>query len=261
MCNTDFGWFVAYGIMGYVAFVLLIVSLLQVAKAEITEVSSLFETKLSEYSERAKELSKHQLSPNDISQLTEAAMSIIDDMRAKTISEKLQCTSISLRYLDGQSFPDMSRHTGNSECDQRIVGFTIASYTLYRLLDKELVSAIVQKSPLELVSILRELDVFFKFVSAEPQDFGHGVFREKQDDTVIVFATNDAILRIMKSLIYQNFLSKNRVIYKMSRVTSQIANAGAGEVNREALEGIVSNLKRNTRDDARITIYIPKEST
>lgn len=221
------------------------------------QADNLFELKLNEYVTNAKELSKKHLKEEDVSKLADIATSIIDDMKTRAVFEKLKSESITLKYLDKKAFPDLSEHKNNNENDQKIVKFTIASYTFYKKLSKDLISKIIQKSPLEMVSIIRELDMFFKFISANPTDFGHGIFTEKYENTTTIFATNDAILRIMNGLIYRDLLGKNKVIYRMSRMGSKLCNM-KDDIDDEKINEIIDSLKRNTGDDSRISIYMPQ---
>ncbi|MDR1390933.1 MAG: hypothetical protein LBI95_00990 [Holosporales bacterium] len=215
--------------------------------------STLFNVKRSQYISHAKAISKKQMTDEEVSALTEEAASIIDDMKNQYIFDALKTDEIVLKYLNGKDFPDSSEPTVIDPNDQKIVGFTIACYWLCKNLSKDLISKIVQKSPLEMVSIIQELSVFFKFISADPNDFGHGTFREKNETATTIFSTNEAILRIMKPLICKNLL-KDCVIYKLSRLGTTIVND-----NNFNLTAIIDSLKRNTADDSRIPIYIVSE--
>ncbi len=214
--------------------------------------SELFKTNFENYIRRAKELSKKQMTDNDVSELIDKAMTLINDLRTRAIHQKLKAENINLKYLDGKDFPEISEHQGNSETDQRIVKFTIACYSLHKTITKELVQKIISKSPLEMVSIIKELSVFYQFISANPKDFGHGQFTERQENAVNIFATNDAILRIMKGIIYKNLLN-NKKVYKMSRLGTFFYNGSETDPSEFA-----SSLKRSCADDSRISIYIPE---
>ena len=220
------------------------------------EVNDLLKTNFEHYVRRAKELSKKQMTKENIAELVEKAMSIIDDMKNLYVDEKLKTQNIVLKYLNGKSFPNLEEHQNNNKYDQKIVKFTIVGYRLFKVLTKEIVTKIIKKSPLEMVPVIKELSVFLQFVSANPNNFGHGVFTEKQNDTITVFATNDAILRIMKVLVYKNLLKQSK-IYKMSRIGTHIFNNVENAITNEQIDNCISTLKRNTADDSRIAIYIP----
>ena len=217
--------------------------------------SDLFKTKLSNYIDLAKELSQKKMTQTEVEKLVNEAMSIIEDLKNRYISEKLNVKDIKLKYLNGKEFPDPNEHRNNNASDLKIVQFTVACHTLFKIITKELVSKIIEKSPLEMVSIIKELSVFMQFVSANPGDFGHGVFSEKQGDLLIVFATNDAIMRIMKTIIYKNLLQTNK-IYKMSRFGAYIGSNFLTNVSEEQINNIIASLKRSTADDTRISIDI-----
>ncbi len=219
--------------------------------------SDLFKTKLYGYIDLAKELSQKKMTHAEIEKLVDEAMSIIEDLKTRYMIEQLKVREIKLQYLNGSNFPNLNEHKNNNVYDQKIVQFTVACHTLFKIITKDIVSKIIEKSPLEMVSIIKELSVFMQFVSANPGDFGHGVFSEKQGDVLVVFATNDAIIRIMKSIIYKNLLQTNK-IYKMSRLGSYIGNNISNNLDAEKINSTVASLKRSTADDTRIAIEIPE---
>ncbi len=214
---------------------------------------NLFNLKLSAFSTKAKELSKKQLSETDISYLSNSAWSIIEDIK-KIAIDKLKSEDIIIRYSDNKNFPSLE---GVNKSDEKIIKFTAACALLYKYITKDTVVAIIRKSPLEMVSIIRELDIFFKFISANPGDFGHGVFSEKQDKNTIILATNDAILRIMKVLVYTDLLGEHCLIYKLSRLTSYLYN-NYETITPENFQSQIDKLKRLPIDTLRVALYIPK---
>lgn len=220
----------------------------------LAQDTNLFNLKLSEFSTKAKDLSKKQLSEIDISNLTDSAWSVIEDMKNRALVDKLKSEEINIRYSNNKSFPSLE---GVNRSDEKIIRFAIACSFLYKYITKDIVTAIVRKSPLEMVSIMEELSIFFKFISANPQDFGHGVFTEKQDKITMVLATNDAILRILKVLVYTELLGKHKLIYKLSRLTSYLCN-NYETVTPEVFQAQIDGLKRFPVDNSRIALYIPK---
>lgn len=220
----------------------------------LAQDANLFNLKLSEFSTKAKELSKKHLTDTDITYLSDSAWAIIEDMKNRAIVDKLKSEKIDIKYSDNKKFPTLK---GVNKSDEKILRFAIACSLLYKYITKDTVTAIVKKSPLEMVSIIKELDIFFKFISANPQDFGHGVFTEKQDKTTIILATNDAILRILKVLVYTELLGEHRLIYKLSRLASYMYN-NYESVTPESFQIQIDNLKRFPVDNSRIALYIPK---
>lgn len=218
--------------------------------------ANLFDLKLSEFSATAKELSKKNLSEESINSLSNSAFELIEDMRNRAISEKLKAKEIDIQYSDNKQQPSLE---GLNKEDEKIIKFFIVCSLLYKYITKEIVIEIVKKSPLEMISIIKELNVFFKFISANPQDFGHGVFTEKQGDKITILATNDAILRIFKVLAYTELLGENCLIYKVSRIGTYLYNNFAN-VTPESLQAQISKLKRSAIDNSRIALYIPKEA-
>jgi hypothetical protein len=113
---------------------------------------------------------------------------------------------------------------------------------------------IIEKSPLELVPLLQEIDVFLRFVSADPREFGHGVFTERNGDQLVVFPTNDAIVRIMGVMVITNLLSPLGV-YKLSRVTSAFARDFSSKKPEVIFAEVIEDLKRSLSDDSRFPIF------
>ena len=178
-------------------------------------------------------------------------------MKNLYINEKLGTQNIVLKYLSGKNFPNLEEHQNNNKSDQKIVKFTIVGYRLFKILAKEIVTKIIEKSPLEMVPVIKELSVFLQFISANPSHFGHGVFTEKQNDAITVFATNEAILRIMKVLVYKNLLRHNK-IHKISRIGTYLFNNVENTITNNQVDNFISTLKRSTADDSRIAINIPE---
>lgn len=221
------------------------------------DLTDLFKVNFTRYIQRAKELSVKIMSTEEVDELTNKAWSIIEDIRSNH-KEKLKTQKFELKYLNGKPFPDQSEHQGNNESDQKVVKFTIACYMLDKLITKDIVRKVVEKSPLEMVSIVKEILIFYQFISADPADFGHGTFLERQNEsTVTIFATNDAILRIMGVLIYKNLIDLSSC-YKVSRVGSSLTQRT--EIPDEAaLTEVISSLKRSPADDSRVALNFPNE--
>ncbi|MDR2667087.1 MAG: hypothetical protein LBB34_03185 [Holosporales bacterium] len=229
--------------------------------ASTTDNPAEFGALLKEYSEMAKKVLKRKMNPNEESELVKNANSIVELLKKKYFDEIQQPTDLVFKYLDGSDFPDLNKHIDNDETDSRVVKFTMAYYVIYKYLKDDVVAKIVKKSPLEMVPVLRELDVFLQFISANPVNFGHGVFSTKNDGILTVYATNEAILRMMKPLVYKN-LNIGGKVFKLSRLASIFFVKDTEEMrmagnDNEILEKTIDAMKRNTADDSRVAIYIP----
>ncbi|MDR0942021.1 MAG: hypothetical protein LBM19_00140 [Holosporales bacterium] len=233
---------------------LTISNLLASTNAEATTVD--FETDLSKYVAAAKDVSKRRMNPEDETKLSDMVLSILSNLKKLYVNEKLQSEDFVLKYLDGKDFPDLERHKNENKNDETVVRFTIAIHAFYKSLTKERIIEIIKKSPLEMAPILREINVFLQFVSANPSDYGHGRFSEKSGNITIVFATNEAILRIMRPIIYKNLLSKTIDVYKLSRIVSAFYNGIPNRQSEEIFKTTTESMKRNTADDSRIAIAI-----
>jgi hypothetical protein len=212
---------------------------------------------VSEYSNLAKEFNKKAISPEDAQKLFAAARPILESIKQKYIT-KMGAPNFILRYPNGKDFPDISEHNLQDKYNEQIIKFTIAIHLVYKNLTDEVLLKIIEKSPLELIPLLQEIDVFLRFVSANPAEFGHGVFTEKKGDQLIVLATDDAILRIMRVIVISNLLS-SRAVYKLSRVTSAIYRDFPSKKPEDIIAEVIENLKRNLSDDTRVPIFTQYE--
>jgi hypothetical protein len=176
-------------------------------------------------------------------------MSILEEMK-----KQINANGILLKYPDGTTFPDMARHAGSGPVVEMMVRFTAAIYNIYRILTAELITAIVRKSPLELVPLLRELHAFIQFATANPRDYGHGVLSERNDQTLVVFASDEALLRIMRAIMLKFFFQAGDGVRKLSRVTTAFYKADGTQEPQKIFDTVVESMKRSTADDTRVSV-------
>ncbi|MDR1365168.1 MAG: hypothetical protein LBJ42_01100 [Holosporales bacterium] len=208
-----------------------------------------FEKVIFEYSAVAKEISKRQISQDDEIKLVNMATTLIEG-----IKKQINADDVLMQYMDGSSFPNMTQHVNSGPTEKLIVRFVAAIHNVYKILSKELLTAIIRKSPLELTPLLRELCVFSQFVTANPRDYGHGVFSERRGRTIIVFATDNALSRIMKPIILKRLFVSDPDLYKMSRITTALCKANESQKPLDVINLTMKEMKRNTADDTRIPI-------
>jgi hypothetical protein len=203
-----------------------------------------FEKALEEYSKAAKEISKRQISPEDEAKLVGMFTAILDAMKKQLNVEKVE-----MQHIEG------AQNSGI------LVQFIIAIHKIYGILTPELIAAIVKKSPLELVSLLREIYTFLRFVTANPRDYGRGNFteRDKQSGTITVMATDINNLNgIIQPIALETLFVKAPGVYKLSRLTTAIIKQlSSGQQPTQDMNGAVDSMKRNTADDSRIPIVAP----
>jgi hypothetical protein len=213
------------------------------------------ENKLTEYVAVAKEVSNKRLTVDNWKHLVSMSTDIVLGIK-QYVNETLQTKSFTMERGEDEK---TSSSTGDLH-DKRLIRFTNAIYAVYQNLDENGIALIAKRSPLELVSIMRELYVFALFVTADPSDYGHGVFSEKDGETTKIFATNAAILRIMRPLVYRYLLKYVRHVYKLSRLTSFLCVVTQDDaVNyKKVFEKTVNEMKRSTADNSRIAIAMPK---
>ena len=211
------------------------------------QTSDNLESILSEYASTAKELSKKSMSSEDEKKLSSMATSIFGKMQKKFIQDKLKTENVVFQFSDEHKF--------ENKYDEQIIKFTIGFSEIFLKLSPNDILEIVKKSPLELVAIFREMNTFLKFITADPKDYGHGIFTEKEGKTTIIHATDEAILRIMKPIAYKNLTQNENGCFKLSRLTSSFYKNFPKKTYEEIFKWKVSSLKRNTADDSRIAIF------
>ncbi|MDR1234235.1 MAG: hypothetical protein LBJ92_03775 [Holosporales bacterium] len=220
-----------------------------------------FQIKINEYAVLAKSFDKKVIPAESLNTLVKIVKSIIGTMKQKYIIGKLKAKGFVLRYYNNKPFPDFSEHDLTDKTAERVVKFTIAVYSVMKHLNDKVISAIIEKSPLEMVPLLWEIHTFLQFVSSNPRDFGHGTFLEQDGELAIIFASHEAICRIMKVVLYRNLLAQRYShIYKLSRITSAFYRDINNKNYDEILESAIKTLKRSPADDSRIPIYYTKES-
>ncbi|MDR1609624.1 MAG: hypothetical protein LBR78_02085 [Holosporales bacterium] len=208
-----------------------------------------FEKSVADYSAAAKEVSKRQISPEDEARLVGMFTSMLEELK-----KPLNVSDVVLRYQDGATFPDMARHASSGPVGELMARFIAAIYNIYRILTPELITAIVRKSPLELVPLLRELHVFLQFVTANPRDYGHGVFTERDGQTLRVFASDEALFRIARSIMLRTLFATGDLVYKFSRLTAALCKADGTQDPKSIVDTVISDMKRSTADDSRISV-------
>ncbi|MDR1289045.1 MAG: hypothetical protein LBJ77_01485 [Holosporales bacterium] len=217
-----------------------------------------FQALLDSFSVQAKEFNKKPIPPEEAQKLLISAKAILDGLKKMYITDKLGVSSFTLQYPDGKEFPDPSAHNTRDEYDGQIIRFTIAIFLIYNNLTDAVLLKIIEKSPLELVSLLREINVYLQYISANPKEFGHGVFTEKRGDQLVVFSTDGAILRIMRVLVIKDLLPPNGV-FKLSRITSAVIQNFPGKKPDVAIEEAIANMKRGLADDSRFSLFAQYE--
>ncbi|MDR2459037.1 MAG: hypothetical protein LBD43_03015 [Holosporales bacterium] len=202
-----------------------------------------------DYSNAAREISKRQIGPEDETKLVSAIMSILD-----AIKKLLNASKIELRYQDGAAFPDTAKHTGSESVSKLMARLIAAIHSMYGILTPELITTIVRKSPLEFVPLLKELHMFSRFVTANTQDYGHGVLTQKIGEMLVVYISYEAINRIAKPIILEMLHRGVDSVYKISRIITALCKADREQDPETIVNTTVKDMKRNLADDLRIPI-------
>jgi hypothetical protein len=233
--------------------------------ASTIDSSTEFDVLLGKYAEMAKSVLRRKMKPDEESELVKKATSIAAFLKNKYLGESLQSSSFTLKYLDETDFPNFSKHVNNNKTDSRIVEFVVAFYEIYKRLTKELIAKIVKKSPLEMICLLKEFNVFLQFMSAKPGNFGFFDFSTKGKEATTIYVTNETTLCIMGLLIFKN-LNTGGKVYKLSGLASALSakcqefKKNSKAYSKESVDEIfkqeISSMKRNIANDARVAIYV-----
>lgn len=228
-------------------FLIPIVFLISSIAAVFSKTTDTFETKLSEYTVVAKETSKKSMTPEDEAKLSNMVVSILGGLQKEFIQNKLQSEKIVFQFSNEHKF--------ENKYDEQLIKFTIGFSEIFLKLSQDDISEIIKKSPLEFIPFLREMNTFLKFITANPKDYGHGIFAEKEGKTTTIHATDEAILRIMKPIAYKNLFQNENDFFKLSRLTSAFYKNFPTKKYEEIFNWKVKQLKRNMADDSRVAIF------
>jgi hypothetical protein len=212
-----------------------------------------FQSALKEYSNIAKTESKKRLSLESVDNLSKLVMNIINYLKNIYLDEKLGVKKIILKY---NNVPELNEDDSVSNYDKQFIKFIFATYNVFTNLTPERVSQIVRKSPLEFVSILKEIETFLEFVSADTKKYGNAIIIERPDDeTAIIYASTQSIAKIAQHIIIKNLISTScGNVYPVSRIVSHFCSNFPKQVNGEVFDSFINSLKRNTRDSNRIQL-------
>jgi hypothetical protein len=217
-----------------------------------------FATELESYSSLAKEFSKKNITPDDSNRLFTSVQSILCSIKKKYLIKKMKADSFVLLCKDHSKFPDFTMIDNLNKYEEPFVKFTIAIHTIIQNLTDDIIIKIVEKSPLEFVSLLQEICVFWQFISANPSEFGHGFFSMIKNRQLTVFVTIDSIFRIMRYIMLVNLLLPN-FVYKLSRTTSEFYRKCTDKNPQKIFQNAVESMKRSPADDSRITIFFDRD--
>ena len=105
----------------------------------------------------------------------------------------------------------------SNKFEESIIKFTMSFFHIFTTLNKEHILDIITKSPLELVPLLREMNVFAKFITANAKDYGYDNFSmhciTKDGNICKVNINKNTLIHIMGTLIKKYLISKSSKKY------------------------------------------------
>ena len=235
----------------------------EVGPFDESNLAKKFSDSLKKYIDCAKDLLNKNMTDQDKKELSVMVKGIISDLKKDYLGDKIKTEDIVLEYKDKSSFPNLSKHDLKDKYNEQLAKFTIAMYGIFKNLTEDYIDKVIEKSPIEFVSLLQELQTFITFIAADPTKYGQGIFREKVDQKTVIYADDDAITRIMGPAILKLLGTKDDRIFKLSRIASLFYKEFTGQTGKDVdaiFNKAVDDMKRNATDDSRICLYGDKNS-
>ena len=151
--------------------------------------------------------------------------------------------------------------------EENVIKFTISFFEIFTTLNLDNIKDIVAKSPLELVPLWKEMNVFTKFITANASDYGASNFSAMKEKSCKINTTKDALMHIMGALIHIYLINPStNKIYKLSNTTSMFyskcklnnyknKNSQYKQSNR-LYTNVISRLHKNINNNDRIAIFM-----
>ena len=219
-----------------------------------------FKDKLNQYSSLAKRITLKQIiDKNDIDILLNKVIEILDYIKINNLYTKFyNIEKLVFLYPKNSSINDW---VFLNQFEEKVIRFTVSFFVIFTTLNLKYIKSIVSISPLEMVPLLKEMNVFTKFLTSNPRDYGHGTFSEKQGNIGKIYTTKEAIMRIMGALIDINLIKPSMgKVYKLSNITSAFYKEYKKNTNKtssEIYDEVIKNLKRTVNNKNRIAIFLP----
>ncbi len=198
------------------------------------------EINLSSYEAEAKAVQTKKLSDADIVSLSNSAEQCVKILEETYLaSSNLQKDEIKIIF--------------NVGADNNYSKFLRNAWEIYNFLNYKNIKTIVAKSPLEIVCLIRDIELLLKLITATPEKYGCNIQKEKLEDKVAITITTNSINNIFKTILKLNQYKKRKMFRKVSRIISYMM-AEEKDINK-----IIDNLSRSTIDNKRVTLYVSVE--
>ena len=198
------------------------------------------EINLSSYEAEAKSVQTKKLSDADIVSLSNSAEQCLKILEETYLApSNLQKDKIKIIF--------------NVSTEDNYSKFLKSACEIYNLLNYKNIKKIVAKSPLEIVCLIRDIELLLKLITATPEKYGCNIQKEKIEDKVAITITTNSINNIFKTILKLNQYKKRKMFRKVSRIISYMM-AEEKDINK-----IIDNLSRSTIDNKRVTLYVSVE--
>ena len=198
------------------------------------------EINLSSYEAEAKSFQTKKLSDADIVSLSNSAEQCIKILEETYLApNNLQKDKIKIIF--------------NVGVDNNYSKFLKHAWEIYNFLNYKNIKKIVAKSPLEIVCLIRDIELLLKLITATPEKYGCNIQKEKLEDKVAITITTNSINNIFKTILKLNQYKKRKMFRKVSRIISYMM-ADEKDINK-----IIGTLSRSTNDNKRVTLYVSVE--
>ncbi|MBQ9440816.1 MAG: hypothetical protein IJU54_00180 [Alphaproteobacteria bacterium] len=235
-----------------------------------------FNSMLANYIKLAKKLAKkismkQQITESDVNILLNSALLVLEHIKFNNLYKKFN-------NVEEIVFKSVKSLTYNNRFEENVIKFTISFFEIFTTLNLNNIKDIVSKSPLELVPLLKEMNVFTKFITANASDYGHSNFSNtvvssynKNGKSCNINATKEALMRIMGALIniYLINPSTNK-IYKLSNTASTFYyayssnssknNKNTSKSNEILYKNAMRKLHKDINNNDRVSIFMDNKA-
>ena len=217
-----------------------------------------FNNKLSQYAKLAKKISsKSRINNLDIEKLLNSALIVLEHIKFNNLYKKFN-------NIEEVVFKAVKALNYSNRFEENVIKFTISFFEIFTTLNLNNIRDIISKSPLELVPLLKEMNVFTKFITANAIDYGHNNnFSEMNGTSCRINTTKDALMKIMGALINIYLINPNtNKIYKLSNTASTfyyasyLYNQKKEKSSKILYKSAINKLQKNINNNERVSIFI-----
>ena len=222
-----------------------------------------FNFRLNKYIKLAERISsKKQITKQDVKKLLNNSLNVLNHIKFNNLYKKFN-------NIEEIIFKQVKVLNYNNKFEENIIKFTMSFFYIFTTLKKKHIENIISKSPLELVPLLMEMNIFTKFITANASYYGCNNFSICNGKRCEIKISKDAIMKIMGKLIITYLINSNiNKVYKLSNTSSAFYNASylynqkqqtnenARYYSENLYKNVINKIQKNINNDERILISI-----